>query len=69
MLSYQASPRLRELRLELETLASELGADFRPLIAEWTAELAQVHRVDELGNQVCVELQPSPPERTWSGPT
>ena len=72
LLHWQACPLLREIRLELETLQSKVDSELRAIVAAIRERYALVERIDELGNQVRVELQPSAPpesEVTWSGPT
>lgn len=66
LLTFQASPRLREIRLELEVSQSKVEHELRPYIAGIREHHAQVERVDEFGNQVCVELQDEMPEMTWT---
>lgn len=49
----------------------KVDTELRPIVASLRSEHARIDRVDELGNQVCVELRPaeSVSERTWEGPT
>ena len=67
LLSFQASPRLREIHLELEHFEGNVDAELRPKIALLREQFALVSRVDERGNPVAVELQPPGRERVWSG--
>lgn len=65
---YQASPRLREIRLELEDFEDKVDTELRPLVAEVREQHAVVNRMDLAGTAVRVEIQPPGKERTWSGP-
>lgn len=67
LLTYQALPRLREIRLELENFEDQVEAELRPKIALLREQYALVNRLDDRGNVVHVELQPPGKERIWSG--
>lgn len=68
MLAYPASPRLREIRPELETLSATVDSELRPIIDGLRERYASFDRTDELGNPVTLALQSPLPERKWTGP-
>ena len=68
LLTYQALPRLREIRIEFETLESKMK-ELRAIVAELREKFDVILGTDQFGEPCCLRLQESPPERTWSGTT
>ena len=65
LLNHPALPLLRQVRIEFETPKQNL-VELDPIIAFLRQKYSKVKRVDHFGYVVCVEMQESPPAKTWS---